>query len=107
MMGQSGPSADLHRDYHVAFLRYLDHGEEAALADGYELGRRALHDGIPLLEVARVHHETVIEVLSEASTDAVTVATRASSFLLEVLAPYEMSRRTTAPSPGDPVKPAT
>ena len=89
----------LRRDYRVAFLRYLDHGEEAALADGYELGRRALHGGVPLLEIARVHHDTVIEVLDDKSVDAVAVATRASAFLLEVLAPYEMSRRATPRAP--------
>jgi Phosphoserine phosphatase RsbU, N-terminal domain len=94
-------AGDLRRDYRVAFLRYLDHGEEAALADGYELGRRALHGGIPLLDVARVHHDTVIEVLGEGSVDSVAVATRASSFLLEVLAPYEMSRREAAPPPSE------
>lgn len=97
MTREPGDREDLRRDYQVAFLRYLDHGEEAALSDGYDLGRRALRDGIPLLELARVHHETVIEVLSEQATDSVSVATRASSFLLEVLAPYEMSRRATAP----------
>jgi hypothetical protein len=85
---------DLQQDYRVAFLRFLDHTEEAALADGYELGRRALRAGVPLLDLARIHHETVIEVLAEGSADSVTVATAASTFLLEVLAPYEMSRRS-------------
>jgi hypothetical protein len=96
MTKKAGHPEHLRRDYQVAFLRYLDHGEEAALADGYELGRRALRDGVPLLEVARVHHDTVIDVLKEGSVDSVAVATRASSFLLEVLAPYEMNRRATA-----------
>jgi hypothetical protein len=104
---QPGHHEDLRRDYQVAFLRYLDHGEEAALADGYDLGRRALRDGVALLEVARVHHDTVIEVLSEGSVDSVAVATRASSFLLEVLAPYEMNRRATAPRHLPDAKPRT
>lgn len=90
---------DLQQDYRVAFLRYLDHTEEAALADGYELGRRALRAGVPLLDLARVHHETVIEVLTDGPVDSVAVATAASTFLLEVLAPYEMSRRSTPASP--------
>lgn len=97
MSRQPGDPEDLRRDYRVAFLRYLDHGDEAALSDGYDLGRRALRDGIPLLELARIHHETVIEVLREDAADPVPVAARASSFLLEVLAPYEMNRRTSTP----------
>lgn len=101
MTSRPGRAGDLRRDYRVAFLRYLDHGEEAALTDGYDLGRRALRDGVPLLEVARVHHDTVIDALGDASADPVAIATRASLFLLEVLAPYEMDRRTTARPPRD------
>jgi hypothetical protein len=106
--------AEVRRDYRVAFLRFLDHGEESALTTGYELGRRALASGMPLLDLARVHHEVVVEVLAGSDAgpgadpgahhganpgahqgaDPVRVAEAASAFLLEVLAPYEMSRRS-------------
>jgi hypothetical protein len=107
MSRQPGHPEDIRRDYQVAFLRYLDHGEEAALADGYDLGRRALRDGVPLLELAQVHHETVIDVLSQGSPDSVSVAAGASSILLEVLAPYEMNRRATTPQNPADAKPTT
>ena len=84
----------VHQDYRVAFLRFLDHGEEAALSAGYDIGRRALDSGLPILDLARVHHEVVIEVLADPHADPVRVAEAASAFLLEVLAPYEMSRRS-------------
>jgi hypothetical protein len=93
-----GPRVD--QDYRVAFLRFLDHGEESALATGYDIGRRALGAGLPLLDLARVHHEVVIEVLAEPQADPVRVAEAASAFLLEVLAPYEMSRRSADPQNG-------
>ena len=37
---------DLTRDYRAAFLRYLPARSEAALTLGYELGRRAVVDGV-------------------------------------------------------------
>jgi hypothetical protein len=83
----------LRRDYWVAFLRFLDSGEESALTDGYKLGRRALSNGVSLLEITKVHHEVILEALGgHAAPEA--VATAGSSFLLEVLSSYEMQRRT-------------
>jgi hypothetical protein len=87
---------DLERNYRVAFLRYLPRREEAALRSGYELGRSAVVEGVSLLELARVHHEVLLEVLREASRTAeevTAVATCASEFLVEVLATYDMTQR--------------
>jgi hypothetical protein len=85
---------DLSRNYRAAFLRYLPRREEAPLHEGYELGRRAVTDGVSLLELARVHHEVFLEVLRDTSSDDLNrVATAASEFLLEVLATYDMAQR--------------
>ena len=85
---------DLALNYRAAFLRYLPRREEAPLREGYELGRRAVADGISLLELARVHHEIFLEVLRDTRADDLTkVATAASEFLLEVLATYDMAQR--------------
>jgi hypothetical protein len=85
---------DLSRNYRAAFLRYLPRREEAPLHEGYELGRRAVAEGISLLELARVHHEVFLEVLRDTRSDDLTkVATAASEFLLEVLATYHMAQR--------------
>ncbi len=84
------------RDYRVAFLRYLPRREEAALHRGYELGRAAVVDGVSILELARVHHEVLLEVLRDThrtTEDVTVVATAASEFLLEVLATYDMTQR--------------
>ena len=85
---------DLTRDYRVAFLHYLPRHEEAALARGYELGRSAVAQGLSILELARVHHEVFLEVLRGTPPEELTaVATAASEFFLEVLAPYDMTQR--------------
>jgi len=96
---------DLTRDYRAAFLRYLPRREEAPLTSGYELGRSAVADGVSVLDLARVHHEVLLEALRETSReDLAEVATAASEFFLEVLATYDMAQRaffedTLAPAP--------
>ncbi len=85
---------DLTRNYRVAFLRYLPRREEAALTSGYQLGRGAVADGLSILELARVHHEVLLEVLRDtAEKDLTRVATAASEFFREVLATYDMTQR--------------
>ncbi len=84
----------LTRDYRAAFLRYLPRREEAALNSGYKLGRGAVVDGLSMLELARVHHEVLLEVLRDThEVDLTWVATAASEFFLEVLATYDMTQR--------------
>jgi hypothetical protein len=95
---------DLARNYRAVFLRYLPRREEAALSGGYELGRAAVTDGLSMLEIARVHHEVLLDVLRDTRPEELTqVATAASEFLLEVLATYDMAHRSLfADGPGGP-----
>ncbi|WP_369133116.1 phosphatase RsbU N-terminal domain-containing protein [Modestobacter sp. I12A-02662] len=82
------------RDYRAAFLRYLARREESALNAGYEIGRAALQAGLGLLDLVRVHHDVLIEVLADtAAEEGPAVAGAASDFLLEVLSSYEMVQR--------------
>lgn len=84
----------LTRDYRAAFLRYLPRGDEAALTIGYELGRAAVSSGVSILELARIHHEILLEVLSDTRAEELgDVATAASEFFLEVLATYDLAQR--------------
>jgi hypothetical protein len=85
---------DLARDYRAAFFRHLARRDESGLNAGYELGRSALSADVSLLDVVRVHHDVLVEVLRDSPADEVpVVAEAASDFLLEVLASYDMSRR--------------
>ena len=99
-VGDSGGAGDasdlgaLTADYRVAFLRSLPRQQEEALTSGYELGRRAFTDGVSVLELARIHHEVLLEVLRETTPEEVAeVAASASTFFLEVLATYDMTQR--------------
>ena len=84
----------LTRDYRTAFLRYLPRREEAALTSGYELGRGAVTAGVSILDLARIHHEILLDVLRDTRPEEIIdVASAASEFLLEVLAIYDMTQR--------------
>ncbi len=85
---------NLTRDYRAAFLRYLPRRDEDALNSGYQLGRSAVADGISILELARVHHDILLEVLRDTpSEDLPRVATAASEFFLDVLATSDLAQR--------------
>ena len=86
---------DLTRDYRVAFLQYLPRRAEAALSRGYELGRTAVTEGVSILELARIHHDVLLEALRETpAAELPQVATAASEFFLEVLATVDMTQRS-------------
>lgn len=72
----------------------LQHGE-AALEHAYELGRRAMADGLGLLDIAAVHRKVEAEALRDARTDAASreTARLAIEFLSETLSPYELTFR--------------
>lgn len=91
---------DLTLDYRVAFQRYLPHRGEAALTEGYRLGRRAVVQGISLLDLVQLHHLVLAEVLDDTPADETSAVTSAASeFLLEVLSTFDMSHRSLRDSP--------
>jgi hypothetical protein len=94
---------DVRRDYRAAFLRYLPRREEAALHSGYLLGRSALEDGLSMLEIARMHHAVLLDVLDDSRReDLRDIASAAAEFLVEVLATYDMTHRSLPPRTAEP-----
>jgi phosphoserine phosphatase RsbU-like protein len=88
------PAEGFARDYRVAFLAHLARRCEASLHRGWELGRTAVTHGLGILEVVRVHHEVLLEVLRGTSADELPdVAGAAAEFLSEVLATSDMAQR--------------
>ena len=87
--------ADLERDYRPRFLAYLTNLDEEGLTAAYDLGRRAMERGLGLLDLVRAHNEVYVEVVSSARhlAEAKGFAESASAFLLEALAPFEMTQR--------------
>jgi Phosphoserine phosphatase RsbU, N-terminal domain len=90
-----GPRALFCRRYRAALLDYLLGNGETGLARAYELGRRAIEDGLGLVQVLEAHQQAVNAVLESAHT-ANDVASRmkaAEDFLVETLSPFEMTHR--------------
>jgi hypothetical protein len=87
--------ARLSRDYAPALLAFLGHPGEPRLRSAYELGRRALADGVSLLDLVRVHHVVLSDVLTSSTRqeDVAEVVAGAAAFLVEVLASFEMAQR--------------
>lgn len=100
------PSTDLEdvvRDYRAAFLSSLPRHNEAALTLGYDLGRRAVAEGVSLLDLVQVHHTVLREVLTEpGGPDPGHVTQAACEFLLEVLSTFDMTHRVLHPTPTAP-----
>jgi hypothetical protein len=51
------------RDYAPAFLQYLSQRGEPGRRTAYELGRRAITEQLSVLDLARIHHAMLLEVL--------------------------------------------
>jgi Phosphoserine phosphatase RsbU, N-terminal domain len=85
----------LRRDYAPVFLKYLARQDETGLEAAYELGRDAMRRSIGLLEVVRVHNEAYLDVVATVRDveEAHQVAQSASTFLLELIAAFEMAQR--------------
>jgi hypothetical protein len=88
------PSEALVRNYRAALVGAVSRRSEANLNRGYELGRESVAQGVSVLDLARVHHECLIELVADsAATDVQDVAVAASEFFLEVLATVDMAQR--------------
>ena len=77
--------------YARALEDYVGGAGEDALARGYELGREALAADRSMTDLAGVHHQALVRVLSMHPVEQ--AIERAGEFLSEVLAPFEMTRR--------------
>lgn len=75
--------------YREVLGAYLDHRDEAALLGAYELGRRLMEQGVGILDIIRIHHETIAELGATAAPEP----SAPLEILTEVLAPFEMAYR--------------
>ena len=94
---------DVLRDYRAAFLSSLPRHNEAALTLGHDLGRRAVADGVSLLDLVQVHHAVLREVLTgRPAPDPGHVTQAAGEFLVEVLSTFDMAHRVLHAAPSSP-----
>jgi hypothetical protein len=83
------------RDYAPAFLQYLSERGERGRRAAYELGRRAIGEQLSVLDLARIHHGMLLDVLKTHRNpqELEHIAQAASEFLVEALAVFEMTQR--------------
>jgi light-regulated signal transduction histidine kinase (bacteriophytochrome) len=89
-------SHNLSERYSAALAHYLADPDEEVLNQAYELGRRALGDGLGVLDIAMVHHGALHAAISDDSSTGMMAApsiAKAAEFLAESLSPFEMSFR--------------
>ncbi|MES2606335.1 MAG: ATP-binding protein [Pseudomonadota bacterium] len=82
--------------YHRMLKDYLLNGSEIHLLEAYELGRRALGDGLGLLDITYAHQTALLSVMQESVSsqphDKLLQVRIANRFLDETLSPFEVSR---------------
>ncbi|OLD66068.1 MAG: hypothetical protein AUI47_00745 [Acidobacteria bacterium 13_1_40CM_2_68_5] len=84
------------KERYIAALReQIAHADEATLQQAYEIGRRAIGDGVGVLELIAMHQEALEEILREheASESCVLAVSDAGKFLGESLSSVEMAHR--------------
>src|ERR1700726_423104 len=90
----SALAREMQQRYSEAFASYLAGANEVALNQAYELGRKALADGLGVLDIAITHHNALDAVVEGESAIARSVdIAKAAEFLAETLSPFEMSLR--------------
>jgi serine phosphatase RsbU (regulator of sigma subunit)/anti-sigma regulatory factor (Ser/Thr protein kinase) len=82
--------------YAQAFHDYVTAAAgERGLERAYELGRTAVSEGLSMLDLAAIHHESLAEALALASSaeEHARAATAATEFAMESLSTFEMAQR--------------
>jgi PAS domain S-box-containing protein len=85
----------LSEEYGTVLRDYLEGSGEAALERASELGRRVLAEGLGVLEMARLHHQALLNVSPPAlrTRECVRAITAAEKLFVESLTPFEMTHR--------------
>jgi signal transduction histidine kinase len=91
----STPARSLDMEYAAALRQHLSEAGEAPLQRAYELGRRALAEGLGVLEMAALHHRALLTVVPKPcdQTAVDRVLRAADLFFAESLSPFEMTHR--------------
>jgi light-regulated signal transduction histidine kinase (bacteriophytochrome) len=87
-------SRDMQQQYSEAFSVYLAGADEVGLNQAYEFGRKALAEGVGVLDIAITYHGVLDAVLAGEPDKARRIEiAKAAEFLAETLSPFEMSLR--------------
>lgn len=84
----------LKEEYTAALRDYVARGEESALQQAFDLGRRAIKDEPSVLDITAIHHEALARLLRETpDASRERVLQEASEFLMQAISPFEMTHR--------------
>ena len=87
--------ASVSRQYAVALETHLASGRKTSLRTAGELGRRAVAAGLETSDLAKIHEQALIRLVStrdSARTNDGKIA-RAAPFFIEALGPFENTHR--------------
>jgi PAS domain-containing protein len=85
-----GVRRTIEREYLAKLGEFLHGGGEAALAEAYDLGRRAVLTHLSLLDLAMIHQGAVTSLLG---ANLEVPFSLAGQFFMETLSPYELTLR--------------
>ena len=89
------PQEGFEDQYRSCLQEYAASRGEPALGRAYELGRRALTEQKSLVEMASLHHQTVLALVRDVENEKQReeLVRASGEFLAECLSPYEMAHR--------------
>jgi signal transduction histidine kinase len=89
------PNGRLTQQYLAGLKKYLTHGNERALHQAYELGRKTIADGLGVIDMAKIHEDVLLSLLpaTASAQESLKVARTAGEFLTESLSPFEITHR--------------
>src|SRR5688572_1130160 len=81
--------------YQVTLSAYVAREDEAALQRAYELGRKALNLGLGVMDVARLHQEALVRLVTRGAPRVADAhwAKAVQTFLMETLSAFEVAHR--------------
>ncbi len=87
----------LSRRYQVALQRHLEQGPRASLQSADGLGRQALAIGLETLDLAKIHEQALIALVSPSYSVGTRdgMIKRAQAFFIKAVTPIETTHRTT------------
>ena len=85
--------SELSERYTVALRSYLATEGEAALHAAYELGRKAVGQGLGVLGMAKIHQQALANVLLPRLGENQRDVPAVESFFMEALSPFEAQHR--------------
>jgi signal transduction histidine kinase len=89
-----GTARSLAEQYSAQLSTHLAASNESVLLDAHELGRRAVTDGVGVLDLVSVHHHALRAVVGgRAAAADEKHLDMAAEFLAEILSPFEMMLR--------------